>query len=104
MDDYSVPKSIHGNLILSNFINLKSKNKSNCLVMLDYIIYNHNSHEVKLAEKFANNNGILFNKRSREYTKYIIKLSSSNLYKYDEFLKKYKLSKIDNDNYQRIIE
>ena len=48
---------------LSNFINLKSKNKSNCLVMLDYIIYNHNSHEVKLAEKFANNNGILFNIR-----------------------------------------
>ena len=31
--------------------------------MLDYILYNHNRHEVDLAQKFANNNGILFNVR-----------------------------------------
>ena len=44
---------------------MKKKNdkKSNILVMLDYILYNHNRHEVDLAKKFADNNKILFNIR-----------------------------------------
>ena len=48
---------------LNNFIKLRENNKSGVLVMLDYILYNHNSHEVKLAEKFAKDNKIIFNIR-----------------------------------------
>ena len=66
----------------------------------------------KLSESISNlsvnikkeNNGILFEKRSREYTKYIMKVSSTNLVKFDELLKLYKLKKVDNDNYERVIE
>jgi hypothetical protein len=66
----------------------------------------------KLSNKIENitidikkeNNGILFDKRSREYIKYIVKLTSSNLYKYNELLETYKFIKIDNDNYKRIVE
>ena len=54
------------NLILKNletFNKKKYEKKSNTLVMLDYILYNHNKHEVDLAKKFADNLGILFNVR-----------------------------------------
>jgi len=48
---------------LENFVKKKSNKKSNTLVMLDYILYNHNRHEVDLAKKFADRNKILFNVR-----------------------------------------
>ena len=41
----------------------KNNKKSNIIVMLDYILYNHNRHEVGLANKFADNYGMRFNVR-----------------------------------------
>ena len=48
---------------LENFMKKKNDKKSNILVMLDYILYNHNRHEVGLAKKFADNYGVRFNVR-----------------------------------------
>jgi len=44
------------------------------------------------------------NSRSRVYVKYKISLNAVNLNNYDEYLISKKFKKIDNDNYERIIE
>ena len=48
---------------LKNFNEIKIKKKSNILIMLDYILYKHNEHELEDAEKFAKDNNLLFNIR-----------------------------------------
>jgi MoaA/NifB/PqqE/SkfB family radical SAM enzyme len=48
---------------LENFVKKNNNKKSNTLVMLDYILYNHNRHEVNLAREFADKHKILFNVR-----------------------------------------
>ncbi len=48
---------------LENIVKIKHNKKSNIMVMLDYILYNHNRHEVNLARQFADDLGILFNVR-----------------------------------------
>jgi len=48
---------------LENIITIKHNRNSNIMIMLDYILYNHNRHEVDLAKKFADDQGILFNVR-----------------------------------------
>ena len=53
-------------LILKNlerFMILKKKYKSNVMVMLDYILYEHNKHELNMAKKFSLDNNIMFNIR-----------------------------------------
>lgn len=54
------------NLILQNlkdFMKIKKEKSSKMLVMLDYILYKHNQHEVSQAQQFAKNYGIVFNLR-----------------------------------------
>lgn len=54
------------NLILKNIENLvllKNKKKSNLLIMFDYILYKHNSHELELAKEFSKKNNLIFNIR-----------------------------------------
>ena len=48
---------------LKRFTHLKKKLKSKVILMLDYILYNHNKHELQLAKNFADENEILFNIR-----------------------------------------
>lgn len=48
---------------LENFMKLKKKYNSKIIVMLDYILYKHNEHEVDSALNFANKNKIIFNIR-----------------------------------------
>ena len=48
-------------LILNNLkriVDLKKEHKSNITLMLDYILYNHNKHELELAREFAKNYNI----------------------------------------------
>ena len=55
-------------LILKNlerFMILK-KYKSNVMVMLDYILYEHNKHELNMAKKFSSDNNIMFNIRPNQ--------------------------------------
>ena len=33
------------------------------MVMLDYILYEHNKHELNMAKKFSSDNNIMFNIR-----------------------------------------
>ncbi len=54
-------------LILKNlkqFMILKKTYKANTIVMLDYILYEHNKHELDMARKFANENNLMFNIRA----------------------------------------
>ena len=39
------------------------KYKSNVMVMLDYILYEHNKHELNIIKKFSLDNNIMFNIR-----------------------------------------
>ena len=48
---------------IENFVALNKQGKHGTLVMLDYILYNHNKHEVEEAQKFASRLGIMFNLR-----------------------------------------
>ena len=50
------------------------------------------------------NNGILFNKRCREYTKYLVKVKGTNLVKNSEILESFKFKKVNDDLYERIVE
>ena len=53
-------------LIKSNLENLSKKinsSKSNIIVLVDYILYEHNKHEVEKFRKFTNNLGFDFNIR-----------------------------------------
>ena len=53
-------------LILNNLkriVDLKKEHKSNITLMLDYILYNHNKHELELAREFAKNYNMIFNIR-----------------------------------------
>jgi hypothetical protein len=69
-------------------------------------------YQKKIQKKFENininikkdNNGMFMNSRSRVYVKYKISLNAVNLNNYDEYLISKKFKKIDNDNYERIIE
>ena len=48
---------------LENFVKIKKSYNSNIIVMLDYILYEHNKHEMDKAINFASKNKILFNLR-----------------------------------------
>ena len=48
---------------LENISKLNLNGKYNCLIMLDYIHYKHNNHEIEIAKKFAEENNLIFNLR-----------------------------------------
>lgn len=48
---------------LENIAKLNSQGNYNCLIMLDFIHYKHNNHEVEIAKKFADENNLIFNLR-----------------------------------------
>ena len=48
---------------LSNFQNENRRRGSPVIVVLDYILYNHNRHELSQAKAFCSENGILLNVR-----------------------------------------
>lgn len=48
---------------IENFVKLDREGRHGTLVMLDYITYNHNRHEIEDARAFANRLGIMFNMR-----------------------------------------
>lgn len=48
---------------IETFVSLNKAGKHGTLVMLDYIAYNHNAHEIPQAKAFADRLGILFNLR-----------------------------------------
>jgi MoaA/NifB/PqqE/SkfB family radical SAM enzyme len=48
---------------LQRLVQIKKEYKSATLILLDYILYNHNRHELELARRFADELGILFNVR-----------------------------------------
>ena len=48
---------------LINFMQMRSEMKAGTIVVLDYIRYLHNQHELELARQFAQEHGMLFNIR-----------------------------------------
>ncbi len=48
---------------LMDFVRTRDTGNYECMVMLDYILYNHNEHEVALARRFAADYGLLLNLR-----------------------------------------
>ncbi len=48
---------------LLNFMRLRSETKAKTIVLLDYISYRHNAHELDAARRFALSHGMLFNVR-----------------------------------------
>jgi len=48
---------------IEKFVELNHKGKHGTIVMLDYIKYNHNTHEIAAAADFAERLGIMFNLR-----------------------------------------
>ena len=48
---------------IETFVQLNREGGYGCLVMLDFIKYNHNAHEIEAAKEFARRLGILFNLR-----------------------------------------
>jgi sulfatase maturation enzyme AslB (radical SAM superfamily) len=48
---------------LRGIVRLNRQGRHGALIMLDYILYQHNKHELKLAAKFSNELGIMFNIR-----------------------------------------
>ena len=54
-------ETIKKNLI--DFVKSRYDGNYRCTILLDYILYNHNAHELKLAQQFAEENGLLFNIR-----------------------------------------
>ncbi len=48
---------------LKRIVEMKQKYKSNITLMLDYILYNHNKHELEPARQFAKDLNMIFNVR-----------------------------------------
>lgn len=48
---------------IEKFVELNNKGRHGTIVMLDYIRYNHNQHEIEAAAEFAARLGIMFNLR-----------------------------------------